>query len=77
MNYVLNRWKVIHQLFLEKDMNSPKIHRFRNIHLIKADLNVVMKIIWAKKLPQFFEEKKYYKNLNTVEENVGEHKVQY
>ena len=58
MNYVLNRWKVVHQLFLEKDMNSPKIHRFRNIHLIEADLNFVMKIIWAKKLPRFFEEKK-------------------
>ena len=31
----------------------------------------------GKKLPQFFEEKNYYKNLNTMEGNVGGPKVQY
>ena len=41
--------------FLEKDENTPKIYRFRNIHLLKADLEFIMKISWSDKLPKLFE----------------------
>ena len=58
MTYVLKRWHRVNQLFLEKDVNVSKIHRFRNIHLVEADLNFVLSLIWTKKLPQYFEGKK-------------------
>ena len=37
---------------------TPKIHKFRNIHLLKADLNFIIKIIWADKVPRLFDKKK-------------------
>ena len=58
MNYILKRWRQVKQLFLEKDKNFPKMHRFRNINLIKADLNFVMSLIWAKKTTKIFRRDK-------------------
>ena len=34
---------------LEKDNGSPKLHRLRVIHLLEADLNLLIKIIIARR----------------------------
>ena len=45
---VLKRWEKVHQILLLKDVPESKIHRFRNITLVEADLMFVMRIVWAK-----------------------------
>ena len=55
LSYVLKRWSNVHQIFMEKVENIPWIHKFRNIQLIEHDLNFFLSLIWANKLPKFFE----------------------
>ena len=33
LSYVLKRWSKVHQIFMEKIENAPKIYKFRNIQL--------------------------------------------
>ena len=47
---VLKRWRKVHQMLLLKDPPRTKIHRFRNITLVEADLIFIMKIVWGKHL---------------------------
>lgn len=47
---VLRRWEKVLQVLLLKDPPDVKIHRFRNITLVEADLMFIMKIVWAKGL---------------------------
>jgi hypothetical protein len=44
----LNRWQEVVTATLEKDTGSPKLHRLRVAHLLKADLNLLIKIIIAR-----------------------------
>ena len=43
---------------MKKIENIPKIHKFRNIQLIKHDLNFLLSLVCAQKLPNFFEKNK-------------------
>ena len=49
--------------------NIPKIHKFRNIQLIKHDFNFLLSLIWAQKLPNFFKNTNYYKKQKKGAEN--------
>ena len=59
-----------------EERSSQKIHRFRNTHLIEADLNFNMKIVLAKKYHDFLNKQSYYNNHNTEVENEEEPKLQ-
>jgi hypothetical protein len=45
----LIRWQAIVTAMLEKEQGRPKLHRLRVIHLIKADLNLLIKILIARR----------------------------
>jgi hypothetical protein len=45
----LTRWQDVVTAMLEKDTGSPKLHRLRVTHLLEADLNLVVKIIIARR----------------------------
>jgi hypothetical protein len=45
----LHRWQETVTAMLEKDQGSPKLHRLRVIHLLEADLNLLIKIIIARR----------------------------
>ena len=45
----LHRWQDVVTAMLEKDTGSPKLHRLRVIHLLEADLNLLIKIIIARR----------------------------
>jgi hypothetical protein len=45
----LNRWQEVATATLEKDTGSPKLHRLRAMHLLEADLNLLIKIIIARR----------------------------
>ena len=62
---VLQRWKIVHQILLPKDTDGSKIHRFRNITLVEADLMFVMRKVWARDLA------------NRVAKAKGLHQAQY
>ena len=47
---VLERWECVHQIQILKDAPQTRVHRFRNITLVEADLMFVMKYVWAKEL---------------------------
>ena len=44
------RWCRALQVWLEKDPGSPKIHRLRIIQLLEADFNLLLKIIWGRRM---------------------------
>jgi len=41
--HTFERWKIVWNLFLEKDPGQPKINRLRAIHLMEADWNLLLK----------------------------------
>eukprot|EP00957_Ditylum_brightwellii_P172865 13160326-Ditylum_brightwellii.AAC.1 len=45
----LHRMKAV-DIMLEKDPGSPKIHCLCIIVIVEADMNMVMKVIWARQL---------------------------
>jgi hypothetical protein len=45
----LHRWQETVTTMLEKDHGRPKLHRLRVIHLLEADLNLLIKIILARR----------------------------
>jgi hypothetical protein len=53
--HVLERWKKIITLLLEKEPGNPKLHRLRTIHLYPADYNLLLKWFHAKQLMQHAE----------------------
>ena len=46
------RWKKVLQIVISKDEGQPKVDRLRNILLLEADYNFVLKLIWGKRLMQ-------------------------
>eukprot|EP00957_Ditylum_brightwellii_P199792 15230846-Ditylum_brightwellii.AAC.1 len=44
------RWLKAIDVMLEKDLDSPKLHRLRIIVIIEANMNMIMKVIWARHL---------------------------
>jgi hypothetical protein len=46
----LQRWQHSTTMMIEKIPGCPKINKLRVIHLYEADYNIVLKIIWARKL---------------------------
>jgi ribonuclease HI len=46
----LNRWQNSTTAMIEKLPGCPKINKLRVIHLYEADYNIILKIIWARKL---------------------------
>ena len=42
------RWTKAIQIMLEKNPGNPLIHRLRGILILEADLNWVLRLIWAK-----------------------------
>jgi hypothetical protein len=44
------RWQNSTTAMIEKIPGCPKIHKLRVIHLYEADYNLILKVIWARKL---------------------------
>jgi hypothetical protein len=44
------RWQYSTTAMIEKSPGCPKINKLRVIHLYEADYNIILKIIWARKL---------------------------
>lgn len=47
---ILDRWKHVMTAMIEKIPGSPKIDKLRVIHLNEADYNLLLTILWARKL---------------------------
>ena len=45
-----SRWCRALQIWLEKDPGSPRIHRLCIIQLLEADFNLLLKIIWGRRM---------------------------
>jgi hypothetical protein len=50
IGYPLKRWKIIHNLFTQKEKNNFKIHRLRFLHIIDAELNQIRRDIITRRL---------------------------
>ena len=46
----LERWKNVQSSMIEKEPGNPLLHRLRVIHIYEADYNLLLKILWARKL---------------------------
>lgn len=46
----LERWTKVTTAMIEKIPGMPRIHKMRVIHLYEADYNLMLKILWARKL---------------------------
>eukprot|EP00957_Ditylum_brightwellii_P014756 1112647-Ditylum_brightwellii.AAC.1 len=44
------QWLKPVDVMLEKDPGSPRLHRLRIIVMLEANMNMIMKIIWARRL---------------------------
>ena len=47
---VLDRWKKVDTVCIEKDEGDPKIHRLRPLHMYEVDLNLIKRILLARRL---------------------------
>eukprot|EP00957_Ditylum_brightwellii_P034124 2586810-Ditylum_brightwellii.AAC.1 len=45
-----SRWLKAVDVMLEKDPSSPEINRLQIIVIVKADMNMIMKVIWVRRL---------------------------
>jgi hypothetical protein len=48
--HTLERWKTVHNFFLEKIPNKPLIDKLRVIHIYEADWNLILKYFIAHRL---------------------------
>jgi hypothetical protein len=48
--YILKQWEQVINLMLEKVPGFPKMDRLRVIHIFEADLNLILGIIWNRRL---------------------------
>jgi hypothetical protein len=48
-HYTLNRWKLVHNFFLEKIPGKPLVDKLRVIHIYEADYNIILKYFLSKK----------------------------
>jgi hypothetical protein len=56
----LQRWQEIVTTMLEKETGHPKLHRLRVIHLLEADLNLLIKILIARRFVWHCEDHKAF-----------------
>jgi len=66
--HTFTQWKVIWNMYLEKDLGYPKLHQLRTIHLMEANYNLLLKWYAAK---GFFKCSKQYCRL--ADEQGGSH----
>lgn len=57
-----DRWCLALQIWLEKDRGSPKISRLRIIQLLEADMNMIFKIVWGRRLVWHAEDNGHFSN---------------
>jgi len=48
--HVLDRWKKVASAMIEKIPGQPRIDKLRVIHLIEADLNLLLGVMWGRRL---------------------------
>jgi hypothetical protein len=48
--FVFERWRNIVNAMIEKLSGRPQINKLRVIHLLEADLNLALGIIWSRRL---------------------------
>jgi hypothetical protein len=58
--FVFERWETIVNLMLEKIKGNPRMDKLRVIHIFEADLNLLLGIIWNRRLIQHGEKHKAY-----------------
>lgn len=56
MGITPSRWTKAISVMLEKDVGQPNINRLRVIHLFKADYNLFLKTLWAKRMVEAAED---------------------
>ena len=61
-NYFLRRWKLAHTVLIPKDKESREVHRFRNLQIIEADANLLVKHIVARQTMNKSEDKERIPN---------------
>ena len=44
------RWQNVNTVLIEKDPGQPYLHRMRTINIYESDLNLGIKIIWARRM---------------------------
>jgi hypothetical protein len=54
--YPISRWRLIHNIFILKELGNYRIHRFRFLHIIEAELNQLRREIITKRLLKSAEE---------------------
>jgi hypothetical protein len=55
--FVPKRWCTTIQVLIEKDKGRPKIDRLRTIQLVEADFNMVLKVIFGRRLVHHADDK--------------------
>lgn len=60
---VLERWKTVHQLLLEKNKDGAKVHKLRNVTLVEIDFMFIMKQIWAHDLVDKNTQRRYIEEI--------------
>eukprot|EP00957_Ditylum_brightwellii_P097774 7445808-Ditylum_brightwellii.AAC.1 len=50
LGFTPQQWQTVIDVMLEKDPGSPKISRLRIIVIVEGDMNVIMKVIWNRRL---------------------------
>eukprot|EP00957_Ditylum_brightwellii_P015778 1188753-Ditylum_brightwellii.AAC.1 len=50
IGFTPHRWQKAIDVMLEKDIGDPKINRLRIIVIVEGDMNLIIKIIWNKRL---------------------------
>lgn len=53
---VLTRWTRVHTLLQPKDRGIPKIHRLRPLNLYEVDINLVLRVVLARRLLKHAEQ---------------------
>ena len=60
--FVPQRWRQVLQIIISKDTGQPKIDRLKNILLLEADYNPVLKTIWGCRLMNRVQEQNLLHN---------------
>ena len=56
----LTRWQNVVNSMIKKEPGNPRIHRLRVIHLYEADYNLVLGVLWARKLVPLAEKQRLF-----------------
>jgi hypothetical protein len=58
-DFTLDQWLNALQVMLEKTKGNPRLDKLRVIQLIEADLNMMLRIIFGRRLVHWAEDKYY------------------